>query len=448
MIKYSRRTFLTTVFGSTIMNTLIGKQNVQKYNSPNVIYIVADDLGWADLSCYGRKEYKTPNLDWLADNGVKFTNAYSAAPVSTPSRCAFVTGRYPARIPVGLKEPLSWKKNVGDSIGLDPAIPTIASLLKENNYQTVLIGKWHLGYLPKYSPLKSGYTDFFGNMSGGVDYFTHKDPNGESDLYEDERPIEKEGYLTDLITERAVSFISQQHEKPFFLSLNYTAPHWPWEGPDDIEKSKVIKSWTTDGGSAEVYGNMVKSLDAGIGKVLSALRKANIESNTIIIFTSDNGGERFSYNWPFSGGKFQLLEGGIRVPAIIYWKDVIPKGKVIDQVSINMDWTKTILNVCHVDQHNYQELDGIDLFPIIMGEKPEVERKLFWRTADQNAVRHGRWKYYKKQVKVKHCMVENEYLFDLKFDQMEQTDFKEEQPEIFLKLKDDFMNWEKEMLVY
>ena len=448
MNKFSRRSFLTTVFGSTILNVLFGKQKVQKDNRPNVIYIMADDLGWADLGCYGRREYKTPNLDRLANNGVKFTNAYSAAPVSTPTRCAFVTGRYPARTPVGLKEPLSWKRNVGDSIGLDPSTPTIASLLKENNYQTVLIGKWHLGYLPRYSPIKSGYTDFFGIMSGGVDYFTHKDPNGESDLFENEVPIEKTGYITDLLTERAVSFISQQHKNPFFLSLNYTAPHWPWEGPDDVEKSKVIKYWTTDGGSTEVYGAMVKSLDSGIGKVLSALKKANLESSTLIIFTSDNGGERFSYIWPFSGGKFQLLEGGIRVPAIVFWKDVIPKGKVIDQVSITMDWTKTILSVCQVNQDNYYALDGIDLLPIIKGEKPEVERKLFWRTQDQNAVRNGRWKYYKKRDKVKDFIEESEYLFDLKFDQMEKTNFKEEQPEIFLKLKEDFIKWDKEMLKY
>lgn len=440
MKNFSRRSFLSTLIGSSLVYRSWGKTKLKKDNRPNVIYIMADDLGWGDLSCYGRKEYKTPNLDWLASKGVKFTNAYSAAPVSTPTRCAFVTGKYPARTPVGLNEPLSWKKFIGDSVGLDPSVPTIASILKANNYQTVLIGKWHLGYLPKFSPIKSGFTDFFGIMSGGTDYFAHTDPLKEPDLFENETPVEKAGYITDLFTDKSVEFISGKHEKPFFLSLNYTAPHWPWEGPGDSSKG----FWNMKG-STEIYKTMMESLDSGIGKILSSLKKNNLEHNTLIIFTSDNGGERYSYNWPFSERKLSLKEGGIRVPAIVYLKDVVPQGKITNQAAITMDWTKTILSFCKIKQEMYPEMDGIDLLPIIKGEKPEVERTLFWRTKTEGAMRKGRWKYYKKNVPEKE---DSEVLYDLDFDKMEMSEFKDVQPEIFMKLKEDYSNWEKEMLKY
>lgn len=438
MKNLSRRSFITTVIGSSLASKAWEKSE-KKDNLPNVIYIMADDLGWGDLSCYGRKEYKTPNLDWLARNGVKFTAAYSAGAVSTPTRCAFMTGKYPGRTPVGLREPLPFKKKFTNRIGLDPSVPTIASILKANNYQTVLIGKWHLGYLPEYSPLKSGFTYFFGYMSGGIDYFAHTDPNGEPDLFENETTIEKNGYLTDLFTDKAVEFISGKHEKPFFLSLNYNAPHWPWEGPEDSSSG----FWNMKG-STEIYKSMMETLDSGIGKVLSALKKNNLEDNTLIIFTSDNGGERYSYNWPFSEWKGSLNEGGIRVPAIVYMKGVVPGNRITNQVAVTMDWTKTILNFCKINEDTYPVMDGIDLLPIIKGEKAEVERTLFWRTRTQRAIRKGHWKYHKTTT----AEAGIEVLNDLDFDKMEKSDFKDVQPDIFMKLKDEYSSWEKGMLNY
>lgn len=440
MQNLSRRIFLKSTLSLLAFNKGFAKPFVQKNKKLNVIYIMADDLGWADLGCYGREEYRTPHLDGLARKGTRFTHAYSASPVCTPTRCAFTTGRYPARTAVGLKEPLSWRKNVGDTVGLEPSVPTIASLLKQNGYHTILIGKWHLGYLPKYSPIKSGFDDFFGIMSGGVDYFTHRDRPGELDLYEDEVTVDKAGYITDLITDRAVEFISGKHEKPFFLSLNYTAPHWPWEGPDDVEKSKILQNWVDEGGSIGVYGNMMASLDEGIGKVLSALRRKRLEKNTLVIFTSDNGGERFSDNGPFSGQKFQLLEGGLRVPAIVYWKDVVPKNKVISQPAVTMDWTATILALTETPEHPDYPLDGDNLLPVVLGEKSEYERTLYWRVKHQNAVRSGKWKYYAKGT--------DEYLFNIEEDEKEQTDLKEVHPEIFANLKEAFNRWDEQMLPY
>lgn len=415
-----------------------------KQRPPNVLFILADDLGYGDLGCFGRPDYGTPHLDRLARQGIRFTSAYSASPVCTPTRCAFITGRYPARTPIGLEEPLAWRKNLGDRVsvaGLSPTHPTVASLLKKNGYETTLVGKWHLGYLPTFGPIQSGFDEFFGIMSGGVDYFTYKDAFGEADLFEDKVTVERVGYLTDLLTARAVEVIRRRHTRPFYLSLHYTAPHWPWEGPADREVSRGLKGGLagfTSGGSLATYAAMMKSLDDGVGQVMSALRKAGLDRDTLVIFTSDNGGERFSYNWPFTGKKFELREGGVRVPAIVRWPGVIPAGRSTEQVAITMDWTATILAATQTRPDAEYPLDGDDLLPVSKGERAAYERKLFWRHAKQEAVRSGKWKYLNEG--------EREYLFDLSVDQREQADFKERQPDIFLQLRSEFQRWQTQVL--
>jgi len=436
----NRREFVAGALVSTAFPRLMPRAS----RRPNVLFILADDLGYGDLSCFGRPDYKTPNLDQMAQQGVRFVNAYSASPVCTPTRCAFITGRYPARTLIGLSEPLEWKKNLGDRIsvtGLSPDHPTIASLLKKNGYATTLVGKWHLGYLPNFGPIQSGFDEFFGIMSGAVDYFTYKDAFGELDLFEDRVPVERVGYLTDLLTQRAVEVISRRHERPFYLSLHYTAPHWPWEGPGDGGISKTLKegyNGFTAGGSLRTYAAMIKRLDNGIGQVMSALRKAQLDRDTLIIFTSDNGGERFSYNWPFTGQKFELREGGIRVPAIVRWPGVVPAGKTTQQVAITMDWTASILAATQTKADPNYPLDGYDLLPIIKGQRAVVERKLFWRNGNQDAMRSGSWKYLNEGT--------TEYLFDLSIDQREQSDFKERYPETFGRLKADFQAWNAQVL--
>ena len=442
----NRRDFLGAAVAGTLAASAAKTLAAQPRAAPrpNVLFILADDLGWGDLSCYGRPDYRTPVLDRLAAEGTRFTQAYSASPVCTPTRCAFLTGQYPARHPVGLIEPLPWKKQEGGRTGLDPSFPTVASLLRDNGYETALVGKWHLGYLPKYGPLKSGFQEFYGIMSGGADYFTHAGADGEPDFFENEQPVppERNGYLTELLTERAVEYIKRRRTRPFYLSLHYNAPHWPWEGPTDaasMQKPKRGFDEFRGGGSLKVYAEMVRSMDAGIGRALRALRDAGLERDTLVVFTSDNGGERFSYNWPFVGGKDELLEGGIRVPAIARLPGVVPAGRVTDQVAITMDWTATILSATGTRPDPRHELDGVDLLPAMRGgTAARAERTLFWRHLNQSAVRRGDLKYLHDGAE--------EHLFDLAVDVRENGDLKGERPREFERLKAEFARWDKQVL--
>lgn len=413
---------------------------------PNIVFILADDLGWGDLSCYGRPDYETPNLDRLAKEGMRFTNAYSASPVCTPTRVGFHTGRYPARLAVGLEEPLVARKILGDrtkSLGIPHEHPTVSSLLKASNYETALIGKWHVGYMPNFSPLKYGYDEFFGMTSGAGDRFTHRDPAGDPDLFEGDVPVERMGYLTELLTARAVDFIRRPRKEPFYLSLHHTAPHWPWQGPNDASTSASLRPGHigfAEGGSAKKFAEIMKTLDSGIGTVLRVLKETGHERNTLVVLTSDNGGERFSYNWPFSGQKFDLREGGIRVPAIVRWPGVTRSGTVSDQPVITMDWTATLIAAAGCKPDGNYPLDGEDVRPILSGQRSANERTFLWRTKRQGAVRKGKWKYLREGS--------SEFLFDLSVDEREQAEFGREHPEIVKSLRRDFDAWQLEMAKY
>lgn len=440
----TRREFVAGTIAGSLFSPTIAHSQVKSAMRPNIVFILADDLGWGDLSCYGRPEYKTPNLDRLAREGIRFTNAYSAAPLCTPTRCAFHTGRYPARTSVGLEEPLHERKSLGDRIktaGIPPEHPTIASLLKAAGYQTALIGKWHLGYLPEFGPNRHGFDEFFGIHSGAINFFTHEDMMGTRDLYENEVPVERVGYITDLLTERAVDFLSRPQNSPFYLSLHYTSPHWPWQSPaDGRTEVKLGPAGFRAGGSLKAFASMMKSLDDSVGKVLKALNSSGLDRNTLVIFTSDNGGERFSYNWPFSGQKGVLREGGIRVPAIVRWPKKVPAGSTTDQAVITMDWTSTILAAAGAKPDAKYPMDGVDLLPSMNGAQPKFDRKLFWRTRRQKAVRSGNWKYFHDG--------DSEFLFDLSVDEREQADFKESNPDMLKNLKNAFNEWQSGVLEY
>lgn len=411
---------------------------------PNILYIMADDLGYADLSCYGRRDFETPALDRLAASGVRFTSAYANSAVCTATRVGLITGRYQYRLPVGLEEPLANKTN----IGLPPTQPTLPSLLAKAGYRTSLIGKWHLGSLPDFDPLKSGYQTFWGIRSGGVDYYTHASTDGKPDLWDGPTPIEKAGYLTDLLADRAIAEIraASAGDAPWFMSLHFTAPHWPWEGPDDAsESARLAKSkdpkaiFHYDGGSAAIYAAMVRRLDYQVGRVLDALREGGVDDETIVVFTSDNGGERFSDTWPFSGRKTELLEGGLRIPAIVRWPGVTRAGTTSDAQIISMDWLPTFLAAAGGTPDPRLQFDGVNIAPAISGEALP-ERSLFWRYKGhgQRAVRRGNLKYLK--------IDQNEFLFDVVADPLERANLKHREPDTFVALKAEWETWDKTML--
>ena len=283
---------------------------------PNFLFIMADDLGWADIACYGREDVRTPHLDSLARDGMKFDHAYSNSPICSPTRVGLITGRYQYRLRIGLDEPTG-----GGTHGLEVGTPTISSQLKAAGYQTSLVGKWHLGTPARYSPLKHGYDRFWGLRGGGIDYFSHDSrrivPGGVEgsatpDLWDGDTPVDATGYLTDLIGDRTSSEITRMARdgRPFLMSLHFTAPHWPWEGPGDEALSRTISNALHyDGGTMATYKAMIESMDVNVGKVLAALAASGQADNTIVVFTSDNGGERFSKTWPFHGMKGECLEG-------------------------------------------------------------------------------------------------------------------------------------------
>jgi len=413
---------------------------------PNILYIMADDLGYADLGCYGRRDYATPVLDALASQGMMFTHAYANSAVCTATRVGLITGRYQYRLPIGLQEPLG----IAD-VGLPPEHPTIASLLREAGYRTTLVGKWHLGSLPKYGPLKSGYDEFWGIYGGGVDYFGH-DFGGNPDLWDGETPVEQAGYLTDLITDRTIATLERRKadRKPFFVSMHFTAPHWPWEGNDaeGLAESERIAAnpsqggggiFHYDGGDLATYAKMVTSLDANIGRVLARLTELGLDRDTIVIFTSDNGGERFSDTWPFTGKKTELLEGGLRIPAIVRWPGVVRAGSRSEVPTMSMDWLPTLVAAGGGRMDAAFPSDGVDLRPALAGvDLPE--RSLFWRYRyrDQRAHRQGNYKYLK--------INDNEFLFDVVADPLERANLKVRQPARFAAMKAAWEQWDAGML--
>jgi arylsulfatase A-like enzyme len=408
---------------------------------PNIVFIMADDLGYADLGCYGRPELSTPNIDDIAARGVRFTQGYANSAVCSATRLALITGRYQYRLPLGLEEPLAGKTDVG----LPPEHPTLPSLLKQAGYATALVGKWHLGVPPRFGPLKSGYDQFFGIRSGTADYYSHLNARGQHDLWEGDEPARQSGYMTDLLGERAVTVVDgyARSGQTFLLSLHFNAPHWPWEAPGDQAEAERLRGSNLrhyDGGTQRTYFRMIEAMDLQIGRVLRRLDAHGIAGNTIVIFTSDNGGERFSDTWPFTGIKTELLEGGLRVPTLICWPDAIPAGQVSEQVAITMDWFPTLLEAARVSPASDYPPDGLNLLPILTGQRAPMPRNLFWRykVNAQRAMRDGDYKYLKIR--------DNEFLFNVVEDPRERANLWERRRDIADRMLANWHAWNATML--
>jgi arylsulfatase A-like enzyme len=411
---------------------------------PNIVFILADDLGYADVSCYGRPDFSTPNIDHIAAQGLRFLQAYANSAVCSATRTALITGRYQYRLRIGLEEPLAGNPDVG----LPPEHPTLPSLLKKAGYSSTLVGKWHLGVLPKFGPLKSGYDHFYGFRGGAVDYFSHAAGSDKEDLWDDDVLIHQVGYLTDLLGSRAVEVVNRYAKsgQPFMVSLHFSAPHWPWEAPGDEAESERLRQpgsggiFDFDGGSQKTYQRMIEQMDRQIGRVLQALDANGLTENTIIIFTSDNGGERFADTWPFTGKKTELLEGGLRIPAIISWPARIPRGWTTEQVAISMDWMPTLLAAAGAAPDPAYPLDGMNLLPMLTQNAASVSRKLFWRykANAQRAARDGDYKFLK--------ILDNTFLFNVVEDPLERANLKERQKDVYQRLAREWYEWNSSML--
>ena len=427
--------------------------NTTTQPKPNIIFIVADDLGYADLGCYGGRDADfgkvSPVLDQLAQDGLRFTQGYANSPVCSPTRFALMTARYQYRLRGAAEEPINSKSRGSTTLGLPPEHPTLPSLLRAQGYRTGLIGKWHLGYPPAFGPLRSGYDEFFGPLAGGVDYFTHCDSRGQHDLWVGEQLTPQTGYLTDLISHRAIDFISrgndgsnaQPNPQPFFLSLHYTAPHWPWETRNDADVAPQVANnlFHLDGGNIHTYRRMIHHMDEGIGWIVDALRRTGQLHNTLIVFTSDNGGERYSDNWPLVGGKMDLTEGGIRVPWIAHWPAVIQPGGTSAQHCLTMDWSATLLDAGGAVPDAAYPLDGVSLLPVLRDAAHQFDRPMHWRMnhRGQRALRQGDWKYLQVDG--------HDYLFNIPADERERANLAPRHPDRLTQMRSDWQAWNASM---
>ena len=411
---------------------------------PNIVFILADDLGYADVSCYGRPDLNTPNIDRIAKRGMRFLHGYANSAVCSATRTALITGRYQYRLRLGLEEPLAGNPNVG----LPPEHPTLPSLLKKAGYSSTLVGKWHLGVLPKFGPLRSGYDHYYGFRGGAVDYFSHIGGQEREDLWDDDVLIHQVGYLTALLGSRAVDVVNRYAKsgQPFMVSLHFNAPHWPWEAPGDEAESERLQQPGSgglhdfDGGSQKTYQRMIEEMDRQIGRVLQALDANGLTENTIIIFTSDNGGERFADTWPFTGKKTELLEGGLRIPTLISWPARIPQGRTSEQVAISMDWMPTLLAAAGAEPDPSYSPDGMNLLPTVTQNVEPLSRKLFWRykANAQRAVRDGDYKFLK--------ILDNTFLFNVVEDPLERANLKDRQKDVYHRLVREWNDWNASML--
>jgi len=451
----TRREFLSTAAGAALAAAAAGcRPGKPTPARPNIVFIFSDDQGYGDLGCYGATDLKSPNIDKLAAQGVRFTQYYAAAPECTPTRTAFMTGRYLQR--VGGLECAIGTTNVGryddairlaesHDLGLPVTDDSLARKLEALGYASAVYGKWHLGYERKFLPLRHGFDHFRGIVGGHCDYFHYCEITGVKTLYENDEPTTDDRYMTDLITEETVKCIQRQDAaKPFFLYVCYTAPHSPYQGPGDRKPDRVSKEeWNK--GTRQQYVELVEHMDEGVGRILDALDAKGFSGNTLVFFVSDNGGAKQASNGPLAGHKSTLYEGGIRVPAIVRWPGVIPKGVVSHQPCITMDLTASIAEAAGVPAAKYLRLDGMDILRHVANGHPDFRRTLFWRArrADRTwrAVRDGNLKYLSRQDGEKLA----EWLFDLEADLGEKTDLLAQRPDDAKRLKKLLADWEQEV---
>jgi arylsulfatase A-like enzyme len=408
---------------------------------PNIVLIITDDVGYGDIGSYGAPDIRTPNIDSLARDGIRLTDFYANGSTCSPTRTALISGRYQQRY--AIENPLGSAETVGER-GLFATGRSLPQLLKNSGYATALVGKWHLGYVPQQSPKAHGFDYFFGFKSGFIDYYMHTGGDGRPDLFENEKPVQRDGYMTDLITAQSVRFIEQNAGRPFFLDVAYNAAHWPYQPPDHPTKApdnaRHVQPHDENTSTRADYVAIMERADRGVGEILRALDRLALAGNTLVIFTNDNGGEWLSRNAPLFHRKTTLWEGGIRVPAIVRWPGRIPAGHVSDQVGITMDLTASVLAAAGSPVPADARLEGMNLLPILEGKAPEVERTLFWRTTApraQRAVRRGDWKLLVDGAAV--------LLYNLRMDIGERNDLAYQRQDLARQLRPLIAAWEADV---
>jgi arylsulfatase A-like enzyme len=411
---------------------------------PNIVLILADDLGYGDIGCFGAAQYRTPNLDRLAAEGARLTSHYVCAPVCSPSRAGLLTGRYPQR--TGVTGVL---RDQDDQTGLALGEQTVADLFSRAGYETFLIGKWHLGVPPEYWPRRRGFQYFYGFLSGSIDYNTHLSlgggAKGRRATYRNEMRIEEEGYLPDLLHQEAVRVIEQRRPRPFFLFLSHPLPHTPLQAPD-----RWVSGYRHLGGKKAIYAGMIACLDDGVGQVMRALDRMRLREQTMVVFFSDNGASKLAMhadvrdaasNGPFRGGKYELTDGGLRSPCMVRWPRRVPAGASIDTPVTNLDWLPTFRDAAGIAEAATHPLDGVSLLPLLTARKPPAERTLFWTFEDQLvrtprswAARTGPWKYLR--------VGDKEMLFDVQLDPGESKDLSALHPELVTRFRSRILAWQ------
>ncbi|MDE0738530.1 MAG: sulfatase-like hydrolase/transferase [Planctomycetota bacterium] len=408
---------------------------------PNLVIIMADDLGYGELSCYGNKAYKTPHLDALAQAGMRFTDYHSNGAVCSPTRAALLTGRYQQRAGVGGVIYAGFDQNRNH--GLHQSETTFAELLAGGGYKNGCFGKWHLGYEKKFNPVHHGFSRFRGYVSGNIDYQSHFDRVGAYDWWEGLEHIREKGYSTHLITRHAVKFIEEHRDRPFCLYVPHEAPHTPFQGPGDPGfrvKGKVVPEKRAAAFKKRAYREMVQEMDKGVGEIVAALERLGLKKNTVVFFVSDNGATSFGSNGSLRGNKGQLWEGGHRVPAIASWPGRIAAGSACDDLSIGMDIFPTLLELAGVNAPENLRLDGRSLVPSLFGKKPAGQRKLYWSAGRQQAMRDGPWKYVRELKGQKAAA-----LYNLSSDQGEKNNLAGKDPARLASMRKDYAAWRKDV---
>lgn len=403
------------------LSSLVSAGNEQ----PNIVLILVDDMGYSDFGCYGNTVHKTPNIDFLAERGVKFTDFHSNGVVSSPTRASILTGRYPQFS--GIDGVVGVAR--GERMGLEPGCQVLSQLLKNQGYATAIFGKWHLGSWDNQNPLNFGFDTFRGFTGSGVDYYKHTSPRGEMDWWNGSKLQNEKGYSTELLCDYAVDYIKSSGKKPFFLYLPLPMGHTELMHPYDETNSKGLRN-------NQIYNLMVEHLDKRVGDITKAIKNKGITDNTMVILLSDNGPHRFADSAPYSGRKSQMLEGGHRVPCIVYMPGVIKKPKTETQTWLSMDIFATI---CEVSAAKVTEkIDGVSFYDALTSDYKLESRAVFWKMKNEMAARYGDWKLIVNKDE------NSEKLFNLAEDITEQNNVINANESIASKLRADLENWLQE----